>query len=52
MAAIVGVMIYSNNSIRGIILNNKERKLGQYVGDTKLYLNDLHENMQSSINTS
>ena len=51
VAEILGIMIRDNKEIKGIVLHNKEHKIGQYADDTELFLDGSENSLQIAINT-
>ena len=39
-AEVLGQFLGKNINIEGIVINNKEMKISQYVDDTQIHLND------------
>ena len=48
-AEVLGQMIRKYESIRGIIINNKEYKISQYADDTQLLLDGSEESLQETL---
>ena len=48
-AEVLGQMIRNNESIRGIIINNKEYKISQYADDTQLLLDGSEESLRQTL---
>ena len=48
-AEVLGQMIRNNESIRGIIINNKEYKISQYADDTQLLLDASEESLRQTL---